>query len=69
MFQIAPPSLFQMDDFTRNTWTKSTGLSGRFQLERVDDFIGIHNAGSSGKIKGWNDPALLISKPLGGDHA
>ncbi len=41
MFQTAPLSLFQMDDFTWNTWMQSNGTSGRFDLELVDDFIGI----------------------------
>ena len=43
MFQTAPLSFLQMEDFNWNTWTKSNGTNGRFHLELVDDFIGMRN--------------------------
>jgi hypothetical protein len=41
MFQPAPLSFFEMDDFTWNVWTQSLGTIGRIGLELVDDFVGI----------------------------
>jgi len=31
----------ELDVFARNKWTGSVGTAGRFQLEQVDDFIGM----------------------------
>jgi|GEM_PF-4388749 len=41
MFQPAPLSFFEMDDFIWNVWTQSLGTSGHIGLELVDDFVGI----------------------------